>query len=179
MTLGWLLVSCKPCIPWVSSSESIPKTPIIPFKSRYCLPSCNPLCMDSLLPNAWPMVQSLSTRAIVHPWRVQCAYIHSLIILGCLLLCYLLSSMNPLPRYEVTMFLRVSTRVNSRLGEEPYQQTRYSISNSIAGHSQGTLWKLKYSNKIFSIDCCSIRSTSSFSDNWVPTRIIQNAWPAP
>jgi hypothetical protein len=30
--------------------------------------------------------------------------------------------MNPLPRYEVTMFLRVSTKISLCLGEEPYWQ---------------------------------------------------------
>jgi hypothetical protein len=40
-----------------------------------------------------------------------------------------------LPRYEISMFLRVSTRISLRLGEDPLRQTLYSLSNSKAGPS--------------------------------------------
>jgi hypothetical protein len=106
------------------------KTSTIPSRSRYCLLRDDPLCMDSLLPNTWSGVQFRKTGVIVSPWRVRCSwnYIQSLVILGCLLICSALSSTNRLPRYRVSMLLRVSTWVNSRLGGEPYRQTLYSIS---------------------------------------------------
>jgi hypothetical protein len=104
------------------------KTSTIPSRSRYCLPRDDPLCMDSLLTNTWSGAQFHKICMIVRLWRVWCAYIHSHDILGCLLICYLFSSTDPLPRYEVTMFLRVFTWVNLQLGEESYRQTLYSIS---------------------------------------------------
>jgi hypothetical protein len=92
------------------------KTSTIPSRSRYCLLREDPLCIDSLLPNTWSGVQFHKTCVNVYPWRVRCAYyIHSRVILGCLLICSSLSSMNPSPRCGVTLFLQVSTWVNSRL----------------------------------------------------------------
>jgi hypothetical protein len=63
------------------------KTSTIPSRSRYCLLRDDPLSMDSLLPYTWSGAQFHKTYMIVRLWRVRCAYIHSLIILGCLLVC--------------------------------------------------------------------------------------------